>query len=419
VKKTHITNGATYGLGTILERSSIQLLAIVASIQLSAEGFAQYGQFYIAAQLLAGYATIGMSSLIAKNSVLHKQGVSGRGLAVVVTLKVSVLIALALSLIYISTDGFGTGAITEDFWLVVSVLFLSFSTNSSSYILGREEYRYSLALNVLYFSLITTGALLISYSGAPEKEHFIWVISISLLIISIVNLLKLRKTLAKSTLAENAKVSSIQSWKLIGAEGLPLMLASFATSSLIWLTSAIFLKKAGPEQYAAFLIGLQWAAIATFLPSILTRLVFPSVVRASVDKKYNNDRGELVRNLKLAALSLIPTIFLALIVFLFSNQIDNIYDNKYHGISETIVIYILLSFPGGIVNLFSNQLIAANKTWEWLLSSIAGVTASVYFLYLLNTTDSWAPATTIAAGYIVMIICCLTGIIRRDTTKLK
>src|SRR5690606_31752242 len=65
----------------------------------------------------------------------------------------------------------------------------------------------------------------------------------------------------------------------------PLVFITILAASSSWILGRLILKDYGEHTFAAYSIGLQWFALALFIPGMISRVVLPRLIREEKNQK--------------------------------------------------------------------------------------------------------------------------------------
>ncbi len=402
-RKSFVISSFIYTIAILIERGTLILISFLASVNLDSFSFSKFGQFTIAVSTIAGYSTLGISTMISKFSVELKNGSKEKVNVIKTIYLISmsiVLIILMFKLIFSSGEIYSI----EFLFLAISCIALSSFTNTSSILLGFEAHGNALFSSLVFVIIAFTTYYIFRISSDGINYFFIFVISY----------------LAYSLISIYYAHSHIKSFKVpfgfalkdiiaVSRDISPLIITSCLASGLIWYVSYNLINRGNTNEHVAFLIGLQWSAIATFIPSVLLRIIFPRMISSAT--LYDGKRHHIFKSLFLVSILVsFITLITAILVLLFSEQIDLFYKDKI-GISLTIFLYIIFSIPGSLANLFGNQLIALGKPRQWLISSLGGFIVIFILFLIFNEISAFRSGLFMSLGYLTMIfiaVFCLT-----------
>lgn len=393
-------NSLIYAVATLLERGAVICASIFASLSLSAVDFSAYGRFQIAATMVAGYATLGMSTLVAKLAAEMGVAKSHKGAQIRILWAGSAVLALALACIYAGGQTWAVGMFdpVRSLLFVMCTVAIAGAAVGSSVFLGLEEYRKALLVAASLFVALAFGFAAarfqsgaMAYVAAYVFGTVIWGV--------------LSATLAIPLLRKRAASHRAASGDVRGLfrDAAPLMLISAVSGSLMWIMSTLLMARSDPTEHAKFLIGTQWSALVTFLPSVVTRVVFPRMVKAASGAvpAGGSRLGWLFLS---SALTSLFTVVAAGLLLIVARPVNSIYSGEYVDVAHVILIYVVCSIPASVANLFGNQLVAQGQIRGWLVCSLVGAAVLVGLMYLWAVNGALAPAIAMAGGYSVMVL---------------
>ena len=403
-----LTSSLLYSLAVVIERGTIILISFIASVSLEPEDFSQFGEFTIKFTAIAGYGTLGISLILIKFSAELRNGsLERKGLIRFLYFSSIFTTLLILILNFIGNVNYH---FSLDYILLFSAaIALSSLTNTSSILLGFEAHKSSF-LSALTFFISAFLLYVCAAQFVPSYSNLASVMVLSYSCYSLSSLYFVHKHLRTEMKYSILSVFKSLIEAKILKELLPLIFISSVSTGLIWFVSHNLLQKSNVQEHVTFLICLQWTAISTFVPSIFIRLIFPRMVAGN---ESNDSYLRLIKRLIVMSMILSGIIVcIALIVLIFSSNINDLYKNK-PDISRTIFWFIIFSIPASLANLFGNQLVALGETLQWLFSSISGFALMLFVFLLINDNSALSYSLIMSSGYLLMIILSVSMLIRR------
>ena len=386
----------------MLARGSLVLASIILARQLDTADFAAYGYFQLTVAMLAAYAALGMgvaaSRLFAEANAGRSRSTPPLGTLWVLSALTGVLMASVVALIPFSEF---SGAPQIPQWLLaLGVFSVALGVVPGGAILGLEQYRQASVISLLSASILVGGVVL----AAKEKSAvfgMIVLVASSLVQSAGSAILVLRKVgWPELTLSTNFRRSDFARVFWLSA---PMFAVSLLAASGSWLVGRIIL--AGPAEehgFALYTIGLQWFALALFVPGMISRVLLPVFVKSRF-RPASDDAKNLVR--RGAMITLGAAVCIALLGSAASPWIAGIYGASYQAEAWALASFLLAAIPSAPANTVGNAIIAGDGQRAWLLISLVSFLVLIVSAKLLAWQGALAGAWAhgISATFITLI----------------
>jgi O-antigen/teichoic acid export membrane protein len=291
------------------------------------------------------------------------------------------------------------------------------TTIISGVLIGLEAFRRLTVVSIIFFlgTLITFALATLTSTGKLSLFIAAFTISYSLWAFSgtVIAIHGLRGYLKRAT--DVFPLSALHFTDLTKT-GLPLIIVSAISGSVPWTISTILVTSAAEAQHAQFLIGLQWASLATFLPTVLTKVLFPRMVKQRLATEADR-RQRLTALLAASGFATALTLAASGVICIFGTYIDKFYSSNYRHVATLVVVYVVSSVPGSVANLFGNQLVAEGRNYAWLASVTVGALFMFLVMWLLRGNGAYAPPIAMAAGYLTMILIALLTLLGKQSLR--
>jgi O-antigen/teichoic acid export membrane protein len=408
-----VCDGAIYGVSTALERGTIVCASFLASLSLDESQFSEFGQFQIAVTMVAGFSTLGMSTLVAKLATEMKLGRGDSVHSIRAISYSTIVLSFFLCLLYLMFEAIFAVSHTFTYSLVFAAACMAISQSViiSSTMLGLEKYKQSLYVSAAGFMTMVVGFVFARVLSSFEANIMAFAAVYTAMVVAGIRLAGNRLLLTPS------RPLGFQRLHGLAGQVRPLVAASVLSSSTTWVLSTTLLKTSNSLEHSMFLIGLQWSAIATFIPSVLTRVVFPSMVKRGYDRDEKADKMALP--IKIGAASALFAVLLAAVAWVASGFLDLLYAGKYPDIAYIVIVYILCSVPQSVANLFGNLLVADNRGAAWLASCFIGWLGILVTVWTTRNLGALAPAIATFFGYTFMIAASIILLRRKPKNSLS
>jgi O-antigen/teichoic acid export membrane protein len=399
-RRKFLVGSLVYAVATLFERGALMGISFVASISLTPVEFSAFGRFQIAVTMIAGYATLGLSTLVAKLAAEISFSKPSNGARIKTLWAGSAVLALTFACVFIGGQGWVSGVFdpVQAALFVLCAMAIAGAAVGSSIFLGLEEYRKAFIVALSLFLALASALALVqgqsnalAYIAAFVFGNVIWGGLSAVMALSM---------LKSPPIQHRAALEHVRE---VFHDAAPLMVISAVSGSLMWIMSTLLIANTDSVEHAKFLIGIQWSAIVTFLPSVITRVVFPRMVKTASGAAHAGWANMRWLFLSSAAATVI-TVFAAGLLLLMADKVNSIYADEYTDLTRVIVVYVVCSIPASVANLFGNQLVAQGHIRKWLACSLTGAGVMVGLMQLWSAQGATAPAYAMACGYAVMIL---------------
>ena len=370
--KLLLQNAAANAVGSIFDRGGMVALTAILSGALSAEAFRQFGQFQLTLSMLAALSSVGVAVSVSRLFAEHRGGTSEELHLAGTMWALSLIAALAFGGLATALGLISGGAVVHTVAIAAGVFVVTAGIVAGGGVLGLALFRHAAAVSVVAACvLMGVGAVAAASRSLPlALASVVAAYTVSTVLMTAIVLRKVpahaiftRKVLSADSIARAAS--------MIG----PLALVTLLASSSNWLLGQILHFSPNPTlDFAGFIIGLQWFAIVQFVPGMISRAIFPEMVRWGLNGGQGAGQKEL-------GLSLLLSVGVAVAVFLViligSPIFAKAYDAGSVGNGIVLVAYSAAALPQCLANLFGNLLVASKNGAVW-----AGLTVE-WFVFLL------------------------------------
>jgi O-antigen/teichoic acid export membrane protein len=208
---------------------------------------------------------------------------------------------------------------------------------------------------------VITGLVLVFITYFGTKNYGINGAVVSLLIFQVSNVLVnyyLINKKIKSILLENENLAVNIKFSELIKEVLPIGFQEGVYSIFNWLTSIIIIRLSSTSEFGVYNAALQWSAIVLFIPGSLRSVI---LAHFSINEN-SNDKQRMIKNVM--TLNLVVVLIPAILVSIFSNQIEYYYGLSYKGLGLLIVISMVLSAQMSISNIYSQLFMSEKLNWQ-------------------------------------------------------
>lgn len=146
------------------------------------------------------------------------------------------------------------------------------------------------------------------------------------------------------------------SYKDLITNSVPIAIQELLYTVVSWTSYAILIHYTNYGEIGAYNVAMQWLGFILFIPSILNNVILSYLSRSATGSQNSIIKQMLVVNI-------LSTFIPSVTVFFFSDYIVNIYGSTYQGISHVLSIVVFTSIFMAVINVFTQQYVANNKSW--------------------------------------------------------
>lgn len=355
----------------ILSRGILMLSGILLARYLLPKDFAIYSYYQMTVVMISSYASLGMgvaaSKFFAEFSVDKNNIDNMDTITTLFSMSILVSFLMAILIFFIPNDILTSGLNISTYIFAISVLILSLNIVPSGAILGLEKYKEATIISLINGVICLIGVYLaINFNKIIFSIYFFILASIVQLLgyIYLVN-----QSISHISIRAYLKIKKKSIAKLAKFMG-PLIFVSILAASSSWILGRVLLLEKGEYLFSVYSIGLQWFALALFLPGMVSRVVLPRLIRGE-----SKDNKEILRISCLISMAFSILIFL--IVFIFKSYIINFYGFKYKQYENILILFLLIAILYAPANTLGNAIVAKLGSIPWLIITI------VWFLILM------------------------------------
>jgi O-antigen/teichoic acid export membrane protein len=157
-------------------------------------------------------------------------------------------------------------------------------------------------------------------------------------------------------------------WKYTG----PMVGVSILAASGSWLVGRIILDQPNGEmEFSLYSIGLQWFALALFIPGMVSRALLPIIVKTSDHTRVQDDASTKRLVKSSAILTAVSTSIVCLLTLLIKPWLGNIYGTTYQSVGWLITAFMIAAIPLAPANTIGNAIVARDGQSTWLFITVA------------------------------------------------
>lgn len=395
-------NAAWSTLSHLLGRGSLVVAAILLARQLDTKSFAAYSYFQLTVSMLAAYAAMGLG-VTASRFFAESGHVDDAQLPPIGTLWILSILAglLAAVVVVLLPADWLTGGLGVPRWMLALGLFsMVLGVVPGGGILGLERYAEATLAAAASAVVLVFGAVVAGSNGSPIAAMAVLVAAT--LIQSLGNAFIVVRQTGCATLARHSRMGWKELKRVTGFAG-PMLGVSLLSASGAWIVGRMILEETeGEREFSLYAIGLQWYALALFIPGMVSRVVLPRLVRSRAGK-VDSDSGLLVHRASLA--SLVAASSVSLLGLIASPWILKLYGAEYSVDTWLLGAFLLAAIPSAPVNVVGNAIVAADGQRAWLLLTM------VWFAVLMLSSSMLANRGAFGGAAALFISSLILGVL--------
>lgn len=378
------------------------LCAILLARELTTEDFAAYSYFQMTVAMLSTYAAMGLGVTASRFFAEAHQKTNDVFTLIGTLLFLSLALSItAFIIVLLLPSSWLDAGVSVPQWLIaLGVAVTVFGIVPNGGILGLEKYREASQISFLsaICMLIMTGVAVFHQSPL----FGMWGIVIGFLVQSVGQLIIIACSINWKRIITSFQWSWQAISRLTSFAG-PMFAVSIMTGSSTWIMGRMILADGGELEFSAYSIGLQWFALGTLIPGMVSRVVLPRIVRDQT-----SDQRYLVRSAVIIAL--VPALVLAVAGFITSSWLIEFYGSLYSEFALLIPFFLAIAVISAPVNTIGNGVLAKNGQIQWLiLHSIAFLVLLVSFSSFPSRVSWWAAMSHMLSIIAMLIMALVLG----------
>ncbi len=345
-------------LSHLLSRGGLVVCGILISKYFNAIEFANYSYLILTVTTVAIYSAVGIGVTTTKFYANLK---NDNDSPIILLGIISFVYAIIGSLIFLNFSHLIIpSSITVNFAVLgFIILFMAIDIYASNGLIGLEKYK-----NLFYgsFAALSINVIAVFYSIFKTDIYYAFLgLLLSIAIQTLLNFLFLFKSIRKDKFIDNL-IFKRSHFSKIGRTVGPMVLVSLFAASGTWIVGKSIISHSinGLNDFATFSIGLQWYSLALFIPTMLSKVLLPALIK-----------GDLTKNtLKYNCLGIMLfCIFLAYFSYLIYPFIVDFYGLNYSITSFYIPAFFIIAGLNACCNILGNKIISSNKEliWFWIV----------------------------------------------------
>lgn len=193
-------------------------------------------------------------------------------------------------------------------------------------------------------------------------------------------------------ISKSISISIIEIFKSMG----PLIIVSIIAASGTWITGRFILNESS-ENFAKFSIGMQWYSLALFIPTIVSRVLLPYLIK-------NSNVSNVSLIFKNCYLVSFFCLLLAVISYFLHPYIQTFYGKQYDISQYLIPTYLLAAAISASSNILGNFIISKNKEKRWLLFTTISFLILLFLIYAFKSINDWIGIICIGANSLFLVL---------------
>ncbi len=361
------SNAAWSTISHLIGRGSLVVAAIFLARNLDTNAFAAYSYFQLTVSMLAGYAAMGLgvtaSRFFAEIGQVDEAKMPPIGALWILSILVGLVFAFIVLLLPANWLDGGQGV--PRWLLALGVFTMALGVVPSGGVLGLERYADATLVAVASAAALIIGTVV---AGQASSAFFAMAVFVGAsLIQSTGDALVVLREVGWQKLARHAHMSGIELRRVVGFAG-PMLGVSLLAASGSWVVGRMILAgPAGEHGFALYAIGLQWYALALFVPGMVSRVLLPRLVRSRLQLG-SDDSQALVR--QGGIMTLVAATVVSLGGFALSPWLLELYGSSYQVDKWLLGAFLLAAIPSAPINTIGNAIVAAEGQRAWFLMTI-------------------------------------------------
>lgn len=373
------------------------LSAIFLARVLDAGEFASYAYFQLTLSMIATYGTLGLATSATKFfAEIKGDGFSKPPIMAlsVVAIAVSVLAGLLVLILPASV-------ITANFQISTNlmaggVISTSLVIISSAALVGLERLK-EMALIALF-----SGAIMLVSTIEATKESSTSIAMLGIVLATasqaVLQILVVIRILSGQEFFQKNSFNRFHFKQVLGQAG-PMLMVTLLASSGTWVVGRLILNDAGPHEFAAYAIGLQWFSIALILPGMISRVTLPRIIHANKSSAGDTRRSVVI---EAAKLTISASLFIAILGILCSRSLMAFYGGEFEDFAWMLAAFMVATVIAAPINTVANALIAADRQVAWLYMTAGWFVVLAGFAFLFSSHGALAGAMSQCIAFLVL-----------------
>ncbi len=378
------------------------MVSIILSRMLDTAGFASYSYFQITASMLAAYAAMGLGVTASKffSESACQIGDSKPPIGTLWALSILMGLLMAIAIFIVPSSWIRSDLDVPNWLLAFGVFTMSFSVIPGGGIVGLGKFSVATLASAVSFVGLVSGALVFGRMSSPKLAMLSFIFSS--FIQAAINSWIVAKTIGLRRLT-NSVVFGKRELIHIFRFASSMVGVSLLASSGTWFIGRILLGGVdGKHQFSIYVIGLQWLALALYLPGMIARAIFPELVKSRIqdDSHKRNQTSALMR--QSIILTAITVSVITCIAVLLSPWLIRLYGSQYASERWVIVWFMIAALPMAPAASIGNGIVANNGQHLWFIVTAIWFFSVLALAFLLRDYGAAGAAISYGLGAIVL-----------------
>ena len=387
-----IANTIWMMLSHLLSRGTIVLCGVLVAKFFNPESFTSYSFFILTITTIAIYSAMGLGVTVTK---FYAQLDIKKNTPIISLWLLNLVLAFFGSLVFFIFFAYivPVELNINKFLMVLIIFFTSMDIYNLNALIGLEKYK-SLA-KIAISSSVTN--LLFLFLAIYENNiiFFMYGLLIATFLQFFFGLFTLLKYLDNNNLYNKIKIQILDFNIIVKSMG-PLIFVSIISASGTWVIGRLILSDSN-ENFAKFSIGMQWYSLALFIPTMVSRVLLPFLI------KNKNDHTKLIFNN--CYLVVFFCLFFSLMSYIMYPFINSFYGDQYGLHPFLIPSYLLAAAIGASSNILGNFIISKNKEIQWLYLVCITFLTILISCFLFKDYGEWVGSISLGIGSLVLVFC--------------
>ena len=392
-----ISNVIWMMISHILSRGSFIFSGMLIARYLDKADFASYSYLLLTATMIAIYSAMGIGITTTKfyANIDSKETESPVATLALVSCVLSILVVL---IFFIFNQIFIPSNVDIPILVMAIIIFsMSLDIYTGSALIGLEKFK-----QLAFVSIFSTIINMITVIFSIYNKN-VYISMVGLAVAS-----TLQVIFNSSLVIYNLKVYKFYSllkvkWhhliRIFHAIG-PMLFVSIIAASGTWIIGRLIISENSEKaisEFSLFSIGLQWYSIALFLPTMISKVILPQLI-----KRPNSSSNKLLKfNMLIVSIS---CLLFAIFGFFAEPMIALFYGSEFKIPRGLIFAYLFAAVVASPANIIGNALIARNKEKEWLLIVICSFGTILLIGILGVHYGAWMGAAALIASSLVLVL---------------
>ncbi len=371
--KVLISNTLWSTINHVFSRGILMLSGILLAKHLIPKDFAIYSYYQMTMVMISSYAALGLgvaaSKFFAEFSVCKDNQENRDTITTLSGISLIVSLVVAVGIFFIPEKLLGADLGIPSYIFSISVLTLGLNVIPNGAILGLEKYKEATLISLINGIFCLIGVYLAIDLNQVYYSIYFFIIACSVQLIGQSYLIS--KSLDGISFKNRFMIKKKSISKIFSFLG-PLVLVSILTALSGWIIGRSLLSIYGEYIFSVYSIGLQWFALALFIPGMISRVILPRLIRGNIE---NSDNKKI---LKISCgISLLFSFIIFLLGYMSRDYLIGFYGSYYQEYKNIIIFFLLIAVLYAPANTLGNAIVAKLGSLPWLIITL------IWFVLLL------------------------------------